>query len=519
MHRRDFLKIVGFTSLAASTTGLTPFLTGCQTRRISNLNPNFIDDVTLAPNLSYKKLLSWGDPINSSELYGDTNDFISILKMPNTSHDYFFWINHEYPIPYLTHGVRKSDEKEKTHIHIERKNVGGSLLHFKKASSGWEFQKNSIHNMRWDANTRIPFAWQEPIQNSQVAIGTLANCSGGQTPWGTFLTCEENYDEFYGEVHFENEKRIHKKKSEYGWSRFYNNPPEHYGWVVEVDPITKKSHKLIAMGRFAHEGAKVVLAKDKRAVVYMGDDKNDEFIYKFIADTPGSLKSGKLYVANTNSGSWELLSLENPKLSKKFKSQTELLIRTREAARIAGGTEQDRPEDIEVLADGTILVALTNNIPKKRPHGQIFAIFETNNDPLSLTFKSSTWLACGPQSGISCPDNFTVDAKGHLWVTSDMSGSLMGPNGIYAERGHNGLFMIPTSGSDKGVVYQIASAPVDAEFTGPCWSDDGQTLFLCVQHPGERSHTVPYTSHWPHKKPGSKPLSSLIAIEGFDKII
>lgn len=516
MERRDFLKIVGFASFAGSVGGFSGFLTACQSapkNTTQYLAPQFTDDLILPPGLTYKKYLSWGDPISAKEFYGNCNDYIAISKIPGTKQDYFFWINHEYPIPFLTHGVPKGEKKSVEHILLEQKTVGGSLLHFKKIGSNWEFQKNSQHNKRWDANTVIPFEWDEKIYGSSHAVGTFANCSGGKTPWNTFLTCEENVEDYYGEVSFENGKRIHHTKSDYNWAEYFTNPPEHYGWVVEINPLTKKSHKLINLGRFAHESATVTQAADSRCVVYMGDDKNNEFIYKFIADKPGTLAKGTLYVANTNKGIWEPLTVENPKLKNKFLNQTELLIQTREAARFAGATPQDRPEDIEVLKDGTVLVALTNNYPRANNHGSIFAIEEKNNNPLSLEFKSYTWLKCGPESGMSCPDNFTLDKNGNLWVTSDISGTKMGI-GTHKSYGHNGLFFIPTQGKDKGVVYQVASAPADAEFTGPAFTDDFKNLFLCVQHPGELSGPNGLTSNWPSKKPGAKPLSTLVSIEG-----
>ena len=99
---------------------------------------------------------------------------------------------------------------------------------------------------------------------------------------------------FYGEVRFENGKSQCTKKTHIiGWDRYLDYPPEHYGWVVEIDPFTGAANKLTTLGRFAHEGATVTLAHDGRQVVYLGDDKTDEHIYKFVADEPGSLDTGR----------------------------------------------------------------------------------------------------------------------------------------------------------------------------------------------------------------------------------
>jgi secreted PhoX family phosphatase len=93
-----------------------------------------------------------------------------------------------------------------------------------------------------------------------------------------------------------------KRASIYGWENFYNYPPEHYGWVVEVDPKDGSAQKHIALGRFAHECCTLYQLEDKRIVAYTGDDKNNEHLYKFVSSKPNSLKEGILYVADTIKG-------------------------------------------------------------------------------------------------------------------------------------------------------------------------------------------------------------------------
>src|SRR5690606_9138788 len=141
------------------------------------------------------------------------------------------------------------------------------------------------------------------------------------------------YDNFVGEAVFENGRRQVKMGSKYGsWLPFTKLPPEHYGWVVEVDLRTGKAKKLCALGRFAHECATCVQAPDGRTVVYSGDDTEGEHIYKFISLKPGSLEVGDLYVADTVNGRWiPLARRTDERLRKAFKDHTELLIRTREA--------------------------------------------------------------------------------------------------------------------------------------------------------------------------------------------
>lgn len=520
--RRKFLKITGASAVALTSSGLIAnLLTSCATaKKAKKLNPNipFIepskeDKVVLSPGLEYHRLISWQDPINKTEQFGTNNDFIAYIPLEGKPDEGIMWVNHESPMPYLTHKQRKISLKTKDHIIQEQKTVGGSLLHIKKENNQWSVVKNSKFNRRITGETEIPFANAE-ILGKKTAIGTMGNCSGGVTAWGSVLTCEENYPDYWGEIEHTKTGRKKLDITKHGWDKHFDYPPEHYGWIVEVDPKTGKSKKHTSMGRFERECAKTIVAKDGRTVVYSGDDSENEHLYKFISDKKGSLDTGTLYVAHLESGTWRPLTLSNPKLKNKFKDHTDLMIQTRSASKILHATPLARPEDIEILhGSNTVLVACTNNKLRLDPYGYILAIEEKNQDPLSLEFKSYKWLECGPDAGISCPDNFVLDKKGNLWITSDISEKLMNEY-FYKDFGNNGLFYVPTSGEDKGVVYQIASCPTDAEFTGPCFSDDFKTLFLSVQHPGNSSNEENgYTSTWPDGE-GKIPRSTVIAISG-----
>ena len=334
------------------------------------------------------------------------------------------------------------------------------------------------------------------------------------TPWGTILTCEENYDQFYGERNYKTGEKV-LRRNDLGWSKYYDYPPEHYGWVVEVDPKTGAAQKHIALGRCAHECATIKELDDGRLVVYTGDDTVNQCLYKFIGSKPGSLSEGTLYVANTVLSRWEPLVYEKSKaLQKFFKSQTEVLIRLREAAKLVGGSPLDRPEDIEIdPINGNVLVALTNNSTVKNYFGSILKIEEANGDHEALTFKSEVYLAGGEDTGFACPDNMAFDLAGNLWFTSDMSGSLMNKEPYTAFK-NNGLFFVPREGEQAGQVIQVASAPTDAELTGPWFAPDGKTLFMSVQHPGEYSPSMDQlTSHWPDG--GEEiPKPAVVAIQG-----
>ena len=181
-----------------------------------------------------------------------------------------------------------------------------------------------------------------------------------------------------------------------------------------------------------------------------------------------------------------------------------------------GATELNRPEDIEIdPITGNIFVSLTNNKLKGDYHGSILKIEEKNGAFDSLTFNASTYMAGGEESGFSCPDNLAFDFSGNLWITSDMSGYSMNKiDGPYMPFKNNSLFVIPRYGNEAGKVIRIASAPTDAELTGPWFAPDGKTLFLSVQPPGERTTDLNNpTSKWPFDE-DKIPKPSVVAITG-----
>ncbi len=496
---------------------LSGFKKSSSTFRFTPLAPSTKDEVLLAEGYKSEVLLSWGDKLNKRGLeLGFNCDYLAYIPLKNKTDEGILWVNHEYVDPMFIHSGDRP--KGKAALEKEMDAIGGSLLHIKKGSQKWEFVFDSPYNRRITARTPIPMISDRPIEGKKTAIGTLANCAGGVTPWGSILTCEENFQNYYGDnvLDLKTKKKVWTAGSKgQMWTDHFKYPPEHYGWVVEVNPLTGEAKKLISMGRFAHESATTILAKDGRCVVYSGDDKADECLYKFISAKPGSLEQGELFVADTKLGIWKSLKLEGNKALKDiFSDQTEVLIHAREASRILGGTPLDRPEDIEIdPKTKAVYVALTGNRKNGNPYGSILKIEEKNQDPLALEFSASQFVAGGPETGLSSPDNLCFDQKGNLWVTNDMSPSVIN-NGDFEKFGNNGLFVIPLSGPSAGVVHQVASAPVRAEFTGPFFSPDGKTLFLSVQHPGERSPSMDILlSHWPGGGT-SVPRSSIIQISG-----
>lgn len=514
MERRSFINLLGKGTLAVT---LLPYMvtSSCgekKVRLVKGILPTIKDDVILASGLTYQTVVSWGDKISDKDTFGFNNDFLCFIPLEGKTNEGILWSNHEYPDPLFIHG-NTSDSKTKEEVDLEMYNTGGGLLHIKKNGEQWEIVYNSEYNRKVNGFAEIPFNWDESIFGANKGIGTLGNCAGGLTPWGTVLTCEENYQDFYSD---RNSKGEVLEESWLKWDQYYpNHIPEHYGWVVEVDPKTGKAQKQIALGRCSHECATVVQLPDERVVVYTGDDKADECLYKFISSKPNSLKEGTLYVANTKEGKWIPIDVNlQPELMEAFKTQTQTLIFLREAAVIVGGTPLDRPEDIEVdPVDGSVLVSLTNNKGKENYFGSILKLVETDNNYESLTFSSSTYLAGGEEAGFACPDNMIFDRKGNLWFASDISGSKMNQSPYEAFK-NNGLFLVLREGEQAGEVIQVASAPVGAEFTGLWFSPDNKTLFVSVQHPGEYSKSIDeLTSHWPNGG-DSIPRPSVIAIGG-----
>lgn len=504
-------------------------LAGCATPRgagragaglpFTPLPPTTEDALTLAAGFSSRVLIAWNDPIAPGARFGFNNDYVGVV--PFAEDEAYLWVNHEAADPQFVSGHRYYEPgaaKTRAQAEEEMRAVGGSLLHVRRdpATGDWSVVRSSARNTRFDAYTPIPFAGGARVRGAGLAVGTLANCSGGVTPWGSFLTCEENYHHYYGEAAFgaDGARSFKPPGPVLGWTPFFDRPPEHYGWVVEIDPRTRKAVKHTALGRFAHEGATCVGTPGGGCVVYMGDDTADECFYKFIAAKPGTLAEGTLYVADLAAGRWVPLDLGTPALRKRFRTLTDLRIRTREAAKIAGGTPLDRPEDCEVdPATGAVLVALTSNTGAGRPFGQLLKIEEEGADPRALRFRSSTFRAGGTESGFACPDNLCFDPAGNLWMTTDIGDDVMN-QGPYAPFGNNALFVIPMRGPHAGEALRVASAPRDAELTGPCFSPDGGTLFLSVQHPGANSRGPGrLTSHWPDGG-GAVPKPAVVAIRG-----
>jgi secreted PhoX family phosphatase len=422
----------------------------------------------------------------------------------------------------------------------------------KREGDAWRFVEGDAMNRRIDATTPMdltgPAAGSDRMKGATEVIGTLANCGGGVTPWNTVLTCEENFQDYYGQrtddqgqpgQGTDDSPEALEVAETYRWLDDAEGaqPPEHYGWIVEIDPFDPESkpRKHTWLGRVRHENAAIAVSDSGRIVVYTGHDEEDRCIYKFVSSgtykegdreaNMDLLSDGMLYVADFAQGKWTALDYENNKLFKDngYKSQAEVLVRSIDASTIEDpeteltlGTPLDRCEDIEVHPEtGQVYAALTNNALHGNFYGQILRMTEKDDDPTAEEFSFEVFAAGGPQTGFASPDNLLFDNDNNLWVVTDISSSSLG-SGIYETFKNNGAFVMPSGldgGASGGDVFQFASAPVEAELTGPAFTPDGKTLFLAIQHPGEETEDPKNpTSTWPN---GDEPKSSVVAITGF----
>ncbi|MBM7649619.1 secreted PhoX family phosphatase [Bacillus ectoiniformans] len=542
LNRRKFLTYVGtgVTALTVASSGLGMLAPKAEAKgakaashlfgfnkKVSGLNfkpiePTDKDDLVLPKGYKYDVIASYGDIINQKgDTFGYNNDFTMFFPIQGSKDRGLLWVNHEYTNELWVTGPKDKNGKfTKSQIEKLLYNQGGSIIEIYRDEEGiWKLDTKSKYARRITGLTPFkltgPAKGSKAVGGSDVVQGTFANCSGGKTLWNTVLSAEENYE----------------KTSEDA-----NLDERHYGWIVEVDPFDASfaPRKHTALGRFHHENSSMGLTNDGRLAVYMGDDKKDACVYKFISKNKyiksrgkansDLLEEGTLYAANLKDGKWVALTLEavrekaagNKEMLEKFQTQADVLVYASEAAVLLGATPTDRPEDVEISPfDKTVFIAHTNNSDHGNIHGHITRFLESNDDLGSLTFDFEIFACGGRQSGFSAPDNLTFDSGGNLWTVTDISSSSVN-KGVHSTFKNNGVFVIPTIGQQEGEAFQFASAPVEAELTGPCFTDDETALFLSVQHPGEETEDKKNpTSMWPHRKGDNQPRPSVVAITGF----
>jgi hypothetical protein len=262
------------------------------------------DQVEVPAGFRADVLIRYGDQFTDAagkELtFGYNNDYLAFFPIEGSSDEGILFVNHEYPGPFFMNGYKPtgveqpggsaSHNKSTADIREERKSVGNSFLHIARGTDGiWGIVEGSEFNRRiYGDSPIIPMTGPLAKPTSEGGVGTtsngsLANCSGGITPWGTALSCEENYDG-YGIA-------LGSQDFFYGWDnvdglRYDQNANKTYGWVVEHDPYDPEDvgRKHTALGRFRHENTAFRVVPDKPFVLYMGDDANNEGVYKFVSD-------------------------------------------------------------------------------------------------------------------------------------------------------------------------------------------------------------------------------------------
>ena len=546
------------------------------------------------PGYETDVILKWGDHLfdqqapafdparlteaDQLQRFGYNNDYIGFVPLEARGGKArgLLCVNHEYSSSHLMFpGIPKAAPRATTadQVRVEMAAHGGSVVELEQDGNRWKPVTGSRYNRRITPHRTPmqitgPAAGHERLKTSsdptgRLAAGTMNNCAGGITPWGTWLMAEENFNHYFlGQVpasHEEsgNHRRYGLVGGLYQWGRFddrYNlakepREPNRFGWVVEVDPRDPEAmpKKRTALGRFKHEGAETVIAPDGRVVVYMGDDQRFDYVYKFVtADvfTPGKpqpdlLDHGTLSVARFGADGFvdwlPLVHGEGPLTAANgFHSQGDVLLETRRAADLLGATPMDRPEDVQPdPASGRAWIMLTNN-HKRQPgqvnianqrarnlSGHIIEIVEPEGDFAALRSRWEILVQCGnpadPASGstwhsatsehgwFTCPDNGAVDPAGRLWVATD---------GNKVSGAADGLWAIETTGPQRGTGRAFFRAPVGAEVCGPLFSPDGKTLFLAVQHPGDGSNTHYHApgTRWPDFDQNMPPRPSVIAV-------
>ncbi|WP_264210046.1 PhoX family protein [Leisingera thetidis] len=521
-------------------------------------------------------LLRWGDPITAEapefdvmnqtaeaqlQQFGYNNDYVGFLPLNAEGSRGLLCVNHEYTNEELMFpGLDRQDKAEftgmtKALVDIEMAAHGGSVVEIARGADGkWTVVRDGRLNRRiTPLNTAMaidgPAAGHPRMQTSAdpsgaEVIGTLNNCAGGMTPWGTWLMAEENFHGYFwtdkldaeGEPDLTDQPEAAQMKRYgvpgrwYAWGKHYDrfnigkepNEANRFGWVVEVDPRDPdaKPVKHTALGRFCHEGAETTVARGGQLVVYMGDDARFDYQYKYVsrgvvsddrAANARLLSDGTLYAARFgDDGTLHWLPLvhgQGPLTAENgFASQADVLIGARLAADALGATPMDRPEDAQPRGDGTAYIMLTNNSRRKADQtdaanpragsrfGHIIEIKEDGGDHAAAKGTWSILVKCGDPRIAEVGAEWNPETTENGWFASpdncafDADGRLW----VATDQGSkwdrtgksDGLYGVETEGDLRGHSKLFFRCPMGGELCGPYFAPDGGTLFLAVQHPG-----------------------------------
>lgn len=592
VSRRGFLGgaiAFGTTAFVMGSTALTPTPAKAGGRLgFKQVAANSLDTITVPEGYSWQIAAQWGEPMWSdaadfnqatrgtaaSQLraFGDNNDGMAMFTH-NGRH--ILAVNNEYTNRAIIYGNRASKLPEGADDVNKGKAAHGiSIAEMQQANGKWAIVKDSPYNRRITADTPMDITGParghdllktEADPTGTKSLGTWNNCGNGRTPWGTYLTCEENFngyfsssDASYALTDAHKRYGIGPKDWGYAWAtaddRFdvskHPNEPNRAGYIVEIDPLdpTSTPKKRTALGRFKHENAAVVVAANGRIVVYLGDDERGEYLYKYVSDgvfaaggdNSKLLEEGQLYVAKFNddgTGMWLPLTPESTGMA----DRAEICIHTRQAASAAGGTTMDRPEWVAANPHkAEAYCALTNNKNRgvkpnkggdatpvggpnpreKNKYGQVVRWAPENADHSADKFSWNLFVMAGnptvhqddragsgnvnADNMFNSPDGLGFDTRGLLWIQTDGKYS---NTGDFAGQGNNQMLI---ADPETGEIRRFLVGPKECEVTGITWSADKRTVFVGIQHPGERGD-----SHFPAGG-DSVPRSAVIAINRND---
>jgi secreted PhoX family phosphatase len=519
-------------------------------------------------------LLRWGDPITADApdfdphnqtvaaqltQFGYNNDYVGYTELaPGRG---LLCVNHEYTNEEMMFpGLGRQDTNgfagmTRELVDIEMAAHGGTIVEIAKTDAGkWAVVRDGKFNRRITPLTTQmtfsgPAAGHARMQTTDdpkglLVIGTMNNCAGGMTPWGTYLMAEENFHGYFWTDTLDAEgnpdlshqpqaaqmKRYGVPGMWFAWGKYHDrfnidkdpNEPNRFGWIVEVDPRNPdaKPVKHTALGRFRHEGAETTVSKDGHAVIYSGDDNQFDYLYKFVSRGTVSndaganamlLSDGTLFAARFDAdGSITWLPLVHGTgpltVANGFSDQADVVIDARLAADLLGATPMDRPEDAQPRGDGTAYVMLTNNAQRTpedtnaanpradNSFGHIIEIKEADGDHAATTGTWSILVKCGDPAIAEVGAQWNPETSANGWFGSpdncaiDAQGRLW----IATDQGSgwgktgksDGLYALETEGDLRGHSKLFFRCPVGGELCGPCFTQDSKTLFLAVQHPG-----------------------------------
>ncbi|HVK79990.1 MAG TPA: PhoX family phosphatase [Verrucomicrobiae bacterium] len=609
------LPLLNLTACATAPTQVA------QSVSFASVVANNSDAVTVPQGYSWRTLIAWGDAMFDSvsatfdpdtltraeqeQRWGQNNDMLAMFPAeyafppPRDQSRMLMCANLEYFTPSLMFpSVASPTDFTPAQIEACIASTGVAVVMLERDGAGWRVVKDAAPGTGF--NRRItpftPALFSGPAANhpwiraggegynanetsegpaGAIRCGTYANCAGGQTPWGTYLTAEENFNYFFHAsdanapalIEARNDPAYvancraytvpmdnpggHLMPRQYDMSA---NPhgPSAYGWVVEIDPYDPNwaPHKRTALGRRKGECATTALARDGRVAVYSGDDQANQYVYKFVTNgrfDPNNrlanrdlLDDGVLYVARfeaDGSGRWIEMNVDAVNAARgeaaRFADQGDVVMRSREAARILGATPMDRPEDVEAILDangvglGPVLVVCTNNRTPAAAHpgnprrdgptnesgaqtnaaGHIIRIDEAGADAGATTFTWDVFALAGDpnatapttpsRSGqplpistaingvttftgdrFACPDNVYFDSRYNVWITTD------GSDAVFPDC-NDGIVVTSTVGDGPRVVKRFLTGPMGSELCGPTMALDERAFFASIQHPGE----------------------------------